>query len=85
MITCREIVEFLMDYLNGDLPRTQRATFKLHLLLCKPCRAYLRSYQDTVRLARDASTHLEDDPALQDVPEELVQAILAARAAGERD
>jgi hypothetical protein len=75
-VTCKEVISFLMDYLSGELPVRQRMTFKVHLLLCKACRTYLQTYQQTVRLEKDAYA---EDPRLEDVPEQLVHAILSAR------
>ncbi len=76
MLTCRDFVEFLDDYLEGRLPEQVRAHFHEHLSACPSCVAYARTYQDTVRLARKA---LGDDSPVTGVPEELVRAILAAR------
>jgi len=78
-VTCQEMVEFLMGYLDGTLPESQRAFFEEHLGECPDCVAYLATYQEAVRLGKTvcAAEH-ESIPA--DVPEELVQAILSARS-----
>jgi anti-sigma factor RsiW len=78
-MTCREAVEFLMDYLDGALPAEQRATFERHLERCPPCLKYLASYRETVRLGRSLCADPEE-PAGEEIPEELVQAILASRS-----
>src|SRR5262249_425074 len=77
-MTCRDLVDFLMDYLSGELPPLQRATFDKHLRDCPRCIAYLKNYQETVKLGRDALRHRNEEVP-DEVPEELVQAILAAR------
>ena len=77
-MTCREFVEFLMEYLEGAVPPAQRETFDAHLRVCPACVTYLRTYRETVRLARLLSAR-EEAPVPADVPEELVAAILAAR------
>lgn len=77
-LTCREFVEFLAVYLEGRLPEEQLARFQAHLASCPPCVSYTRSYQDAVRLGREAFACPEENvPA--DVPEDLVRAIVAAR------
>jgi anti-sigma factor RsiW len=76
-MTCREVIEFLMDYLSGDLPKAEHAAFAAHLEICEACVAYLHNYQEAVRVGR-ACLCAADSP-LQPVPEELVQAILASR------
>jgi anti-sigma factor RsiW len=75
-LTCRELADFLADYFAGELGLDERSVFEKHLAECPDCAAYLRSYAETIRLARDAYT---GDPVPADVPEELVRAILEAR------
>jgi anti-sigma factor (TIGR02949 family) len=76
MITCRELIDFLMSYMDGELPAEQRAEFERHLNACPPCRRYMATYEQTVQLSRQA-TAVESPP--EPAPEALVQAILAAR------
>ena len=80
-MTCREFADFMMDYLSGELPAERRAQFEQHLSLCDNCRKYLTSYEETVKLGKAA---FDDDKGAvaADVPEELVNAILAARRSG---
>ncbi len=78
-MTCQELIRFIDSYLDGSLSRKERDRFIEHLAVCRPCVDYLDSYRTTVALGRGA---FEDDaPSLrQDIPEDLVQAILASRA-----
>ena len=77
-MTCREFTEFLMDYLDGDLPLAERTRFDEHLAVCAACVEYLRSYGETIRLGRAVCD--EEHAAVEDeVPEELIRAILTAR------
>ncbi|PYQ61873.1 MAG: hypothetical protein DMF58_03315 [Acidobacteria bacterium] len=71
-MTCRELIDFIADYLVGELGESERSEFERHLILCPSCRAYLASYRQTLEL-------LADDAVIEDVPEELVQAILKVR------
>jgi anti-sigma factor RsiW len=77
-MTCHEAIEFLAAFLDGELSAGQHALFLEHLAECPDCTAYLASYRETIRLGREAFA--ADEPALAAVPDELVQAILAARA-----
>ena len=80
MLTCRDVADFLMSYIDGELPFGQRLSFRLHLVLCPPCRRYMTQYRRTVALGRDAFRDEDPDgPVPSDVPEELVEAILNAR------
>lgn len=76
-MNCRELTEFLMAYLDRELPEAARSAFELHLHDCPPCVNYLESYRATIALGRAACA--DDAPVPKDVPEALVQAILAAR------
>ncbi|MBI1815411.1 MAG: zf-HC2 domain-containing protein [Deltaproteobacteria bacterium] len=78
-MTCKELTELIIDYVEGDLPSPVLATFEAHLAACPECVAYLQSYRETIALGRAAAT-ASDDSASADVPEELVQAIVAAHA-----
>jgi predicted anti-sigma-YlaC factor YlaD len=77
-MTCREVIEFLAEYLAGALPPEQHRVFTEHLDMCPDCAAYLKGYEEAIRLGKAALG--EPDRSLSDdMPEELVQAILAAR------
>jgi anti-sigma factor RsiW len=76
-ITCRELIDFLDDYVERRLSAGERARFDDHLARCAPCQRYLRGYQGTMRAVAMACGPGSPVPA--DVPGELVEAILAAR------
>ncbi len=77
-MTCREFADFMMDYLSGDLAPDVVAAFERHLAACADCHRYLTQYRATVEAGKAAFS--SDDGALpDDVPEELIQAILASR------
>ena len=80
-MTCREFIDFLADYRSEQLPAEERARFEAHLGECPECVAYLKSYEDTVKLAKGAFRHWGEDVP-DEVPKKLVQAILAARTKG---
>jgi len=76
-MNCREFSEFLMAYLDRELPQDTRDSFEYHLHGCQACVNYMESYQATIALGRAACA--DDAPVPEDAPEALVQAILAAR------
>jgi len=78
-ITCREVVDFLQDYLAGGLDAEAAARFERHLSECPPCVAYMKTYQATPAIVEAALKDEGDVPA--DMPEDLVRAILRARPA----
>ena len=80
-LTCREFIGFLDDYLSGTQAAEVRSDFESHLSVCSYCVDYLKTYEDSIKLGK--CVHCDDEHPGQlppDVPEELVQAILAARA-----
>jgi anti-sigma factor RsiW len=77
-LTCREFADFMMDYLSGELGRDERASFERHLARCPSCHAYLAQYKVTIAAGKEAFAEPDGDVP-SDVPEELIQAILASR------
>jgi anti-sigma factor RsiW len=79
-MNCREFVDFLMAWLDEELPAEQRSVFEDHIRACPPCNVYLEQYKQTVELGRCVCR--AEDEAPPDAPEELIRAILAARRRG---
>jgi len=79
MITCREFDEFVLDYIDDELSERHRSIFELHLRLCPECRQYLVAYQRASEAGR-AVFPPTDAPVPDDVPEDLIKAILKARS-----
>lgn len=78
MITCQELVEFLDEYVAGEMDDERRRVFEEHLGACPPCVDYLESYRQTIAMGKCACDDLKEAPP-SDVPDGLIQAILAAR------
>jgi anti-sigma factor RsiW len=76
MITCRELTEFLDDYVASTLDAARRAVFDAHLAACEDCRNYLASYRATIGLSKAAGESIP-----QNVPPGIVKAVLASRKA----
>ncbi len=74
---CGELIQFLIDYLEGELPAPVAARFKAHLDRCPPCQTYLRTYQQTILTARRALCN-EKPCGMERVPEEMIRAIMTA-------
>lgn len=49
---CRELAEFLVDYIAGELSTEQAEHIKEHLELCPPCVRFVETYEVTIRLTR---------------------------------
>ena len=67
MITCRQLLD------SVELGRSSRIDFKIHLLRCGSCRAYLATYRQTIVLCH--ALRVEECH----VPDDLVRTILELR------
>ncbi len=80
MITCNEFEDFILAYLDDELPRSKRRVFDWHIRLCKECREYLAAYIASLELTKKALA-TDEAASLPDVPDDLVTAVMEARKA----
>ena len=80
MITCREFEDFVLAYLDGELSATQARTFEWHMRICRECREYLAAYKRSLEIGK-AALGPADGAVPDEVPEDLVRAILESRKA----
>ena len=69
-MTCRECVELLMAFLDGELDAVLSEQFRQHLERCPPCVVYVQTYQVTVRLTRQLPP--------KELPADVAERLLAA-------
>ncbi|MBK8267683.1 MAG: zf-HC2 domain-containing protein [Planctomycetes bacterium] len=74
MMSCREIVDFLLDYSSGEQDAPTRERFEQHIAVCPPCVTFMKTYEQSVKLGKAAL----GEPC-EEIPPELVKAIIAAR------
>lgn len=74
-LTCKQLVEFLAEYLDGEMDESMRAQFEQHVDMCPPCKDYLKTYRETLRMCRSTCNDEQKKPG--PVPPELVQVILS--------
>ena len=60
-MTCRDLVQFMMDYLSEELPDDSRAIFERHLTACPHCVRTSSHLSDTIILCREAFDVSEDE------------------------
>ena len=51
-MSCREMAEYLSDYLDGELSTSLSAVIEAHRGECPPCRAFVRTLEKSVGLVR---------------------------------
>ena len=76
-MTCKDVADFLGDYVAEELAADLRAVFEDHLGRCLNCQRFLAQYRDTISVGREAFTNPEADAATE-VPEDLIRAIVSA-------
>ena len=54
MYTCKEVVDLLLQYLDGEMTPELRAKLEEHFHGCSPCEEFLSQYRTTVGLCRKA-------------------------------
>jgi anti-sigma factor RsiW len=82
-MTCRELTSFIGDYLAGELDARIATAFERHLKAWPNCVQYLTDYQRAVDLGQRVCA--DADAEATGVPDDLLNAILAARRASSRD
>ncbi len=78
-MTCREVADFIQDFLSGELAPDVRHEFQRHLDLCASCRHYIAIYIAAGELGRAVCAEETASAAEAGVPSDLLDAILAAR------
>ena len=69
-LPCVEFVEVVTEYLEGSMPVHERLTMERHLAFCAPCVDYIEQMRATIAVSGTLSE--------QDVPEEVIEPIMAA-------
>lgn len=64
-LSCRQVNQFIVDYLEGDMDERTRIQFESHLHNCPNCTKFLDQYRETVYLVHD-SDDVELPPELVD-------------------
>jgi anti-sigma factor RsiW len=66
---CKECVDLLGDYVEGNLPADRARALEDHLSLCPPCITFVRTYRATRKLCRSALA--------REMPSELAHSLSA--------
>jgi hypothetical protein len=77
-MNCRELVQFLADYLDGSMDPNLSRELEGHIDLCDSCLHFLRTYDTTRIITREA--HIEEIP--EEFREKLKSFILEQIKAG---
>lgn len=69
-LSCREIVELVTDYLDGDLDHETTQQVRAHLDLCDGCERYVRQMRTTT----DAVGDIQPETLPDEIRSELLTA-----------
>lgn len=61
MYQCKDVVEEVNNYIDGDLPLTKRMGLFFHLLMCSCCRNYLQQIRSTISIITVSHPKENDD------------------------
>jgi len=54
VFACRDLTRYANAYLEDELPALTRLRVRVHLLICRNCRRYLRQLRQTIALLGSA-------------------------------
>jgi anti-sigma factor RsiW len=70
MLTCRELVELVTDYLEDGLDQRERERFEAHVAECEACARYI----EQMRMTIGALGHIPPETISPEAERELLEA-----------
>ena len=52
--TCRQVLELLSDFVDGELSLNERESLSRHLGACPPCEEFLKTFETARSLCRES-------------------------------
>jgi len=49
---CHQVLQLLVDYVDGELDEKTHRELEEHMQDCEPCKAFIRTYEITIRLTK---------------------------------
>jgi len=66
-ITCKQVTQLIIDYINNELDAKATKTFEVHLKDCNYCLSFLNTYKNTIGGVRSMKP--------EDVPQEKIEKV----------
>ena len=73
MICCKECLDLLHDYLEGELSPNMSASLEEHFADCPPCIAFVNTYKSTTNICRSALKETEIPDTVKSKLKEFVE------------
>ena len=83
MMSCRQVCDSASEIADGDLGTWQRLQVRVHLLICKYCRRYIRQFSIMVGAIQDRDQP-EEAPSDADI-DAIMARLNEQRASGHPD
>ena len=58
MLKCNEVVRLASDYLDKDLGWKDSLSVKIHIIICKKCRRFIRHLSTTIKIVQNMKREL---------------------------
>jgi len=66
MICCKECLDLLYDYIEGDLDQETKTSLDEHFQDCPPCISFLNTYKSTTKICRNTLNKVEIPEAIRE-------------------
>ena len=66
MICCKECLDLLYDYLEGELDTNTTKSLEEHFEDCPPCISFFNTYKSSTKICRDTLNQVEIPEGVRD-------------------
>lgn len=73
-ITCQQVIDFLLVYVDGSISASDKAAFDDHLAQCPSCVAYLDGYRKMIAMTSDSASPAAVVPSAE-LPSQILKAV----------
>ncbi len=74
MLTCKDVCDNATNYLEGPATFADRMALRVHLLMCKQCRRFIRNFSLTIGVAGKMEQEAPSDDEIDALMEKLAKA-----------
>lgn len=76
---CRDLAIIASDYIDGELTTGRRMSVKMHLMMCRHCRAFVANIRNSATVLQKHSSQQVDEDYLRRIELEISQALQDSR------
>jgi anti-sigma factor ChrR (cupin superfamily) len=75
MLMCRDLARIASDYIEGELRPIKSLSVRMHLLMCRHCRAFVTNLRNSVVLIQRHSSLKVNEGLIDRIDAEIAQAL----------